>query len=89
MKYNTVNEIPNSEIGNFVILGGMGIMDGLKSTPCKHSAHKIVNITDEGMTVRSYRRRVNQILPRHNFGQEAMTYTPAEVKQFPEYSFEV
>lgn len=88
MKYDKVSDIPASEIGNYVILGGMGILDGLSLIPCQHSAYKIVNITEDGMTVVSYGKRKNKFLPRHNFCQEAMTYTLEMVKTMPKYNIE-
>jgi hypothetical protein len=86
MKYNNVSEIPPCEEGNYIILGGKGILDGLKCCPTKFEACLIIRIAEDEMTVRQYRRRNYSILPSWNFDQAAITYSPKEYKKFPAYS---
>jgi hypothetical protein len=86
MKYNNVSEIPPSEEGNYIILGGKGILDGLKCRPTKFEACLIIKIAEDKMTVKQYRKRITSILPYWNFDQEAITYSPKEYKKFPTYS---
>jgi UDP-3-O-acyl-N-acetylglucosamine deacetylase len=81
---NSIEEI-SKNVGNHIVFGGMGILDGLKF-PCKFSAHKIIGLDEKGnLIVKQYRAKYNSILPVHNFNQGFMIIDKKEFKNLPEY----
>ena len=87
--------------GNYIQLGGEGILDGLKSPPSKSSLLFILHLrfrnkVIEGATtledvfggvyLHQYRCRLKRILPSCNFNQSCRIFTPKEFKTFPIFS---
>ncbi len=51
-------------IGKRILLGGHGIMDGMKQEPTKQNTLKIIGLNDHGdVILRPYRSRREWILP--------------------------
>ncbi len=84
-----LNDIHNEQciisenIGSYIILGGHGIMDGLKCV-CKHDAYKIIGFKDNlDLMIKRYKKRINHLLPRHRQHQEAIILTKKEYNALP------
>ena len=70
--------------GNYIQLGGLGIMDGLKIMPNKRNLWRIEGIAGNGdLLLRGYRKRYASILPRDNQGQEYKIITRQDYKNLP------
>lgn len=79
---NTIEQ----NIGNYIQLGGFGIIDGLVGYPRKSALYRIIGLNAAGdMLLRGYRQRRNSRLPSYNFLQEAIIMSPKEYKKFPIY----
>jgi len=86
--YDSVqSEIINQHIGDYIILGGMGLIDGLKGSHTKYNASRIVKLDNDGMHVRQYNRRNNCYLPHYNFNQSCLILSAREYKKLPSPSW--
>ena len=66
-----MNEILKNHIGDYLKLGGHGIMDGMKSPATKTSVHKIIAVAENGdIILRNYRAKKNCVLPVYSQNQE-------------------
>ena len=82
--YDSVqSEIINQHIGDYIKLGGMGIMDGLKYSKDRNHLYKIISVDDEGMHVKRYRARRGNVLPTYNFNQACQIISQEEYKNVP------
>lgn len=82
---NSIDEI-TANIGNYIVLGGMGIMNGLNHV-CKYSAHKILGLdSSHNLQLKQYRARVTSILPAYNFNQEFKIISKKEFANLPDYA---
>jgi len=70
--------------GDYILLGGMGLMNGL-AYACKYDAHKIIGVDDDGLVLQRYGRRKRSILPWHNMEQQYRIISKAEYKGLPTY----
>ena len=86
--YDTVKpEIIKQHIGDYIILNGKGLIDGLTGDFTKYDADRIVKLDDEGMHVRQYNRRNNCYLPYWNFDQACAILSTREYKKLPSPSW--
>lgn len=70
-------------IGNYIQLGGHGIVDGLKTQPTKYNSYKIMGMDGSNMKLKQYRAKYYCILPSFNFNQSYRILTPMEFKELP------
>lgn len=83
--------------GNYIQLGGKGIIDGLRISPRKFNVLRIGDLrlgqwvklpTDlyNGVYLMKYRCRIYRTLPEINFDQCCRIYTLKEYRKLPQYS---
>jgi len=73
--------------GQYIRLGGLGIMDGLKLQKSKRQFHQIMDY-DAGtrsLIIRRYRARRHSYVPYHNQYQFYEIINKKEFLQLPEY----
>ena len=82
--YNNVDEyIKEAKQNDIIVLGGKGLMDGIKSLESKHDTHKVVIATEEKFIVRAYKGRTNLILGANGYDQEIAVLSSEEFKKLP------
>jgi len=79
------SDITEKNLGNYVQLGGFGILDGLKFDPTKTNTMKILGVDPEGVLLKAYRAKYPGRLPAHKLSQPIRLYTYKEWKNFPVY----
>jgi len=84
-KVNSIDEVTDQDIGKYIRFEGLGILNGLKGEPVKTEIFKIVELREDGLVIRQYRRRKNSLLPVHNFKQGAEIYSKAEFDKMKVY----
>ena len=79
-------------IGNYIRLGGNGIMDGLKQPKNKYAFLKIMGLRradvtaeDQAVWIKRYRMKKSWYLPRYHWNQDYEIITPKEYKQLSAY----
>ncbi len=96
-EYNTITyDILESHKGEYIQLGGRGILNGLKFSPSKFEVWKICDLSIEnkntenafstGVYLRKYRCRKSMLLPSYHFDQQCRVYTSKEYGEMPVYS---
>ena len=83
MKYHAIPQNIDNMKGQYIRLGGHGIMDGLLCLPYKRQFYKIVKLDKGGLILRPYKGRSLKVLPFRNWGQ-ACEIIP-HLKGLPEY----
>jgi hypothetical protein len=79
--YCTVSDyIPEAKKGDFIVLGGMGIMDGIKNIRSKHDVYKVVQV-DSDICFKQYRGK-NQFRTNQKLQQIALL-SKAEFNKLP------
>ena len=82
-KFNNVSEVTTKEVGQFIRLGGRGILDGLHGPACKRELYKIVAIQEDGMVLHPFGARKNKFLSCWKFDQACNVYSYTEFKATP------
>ena len=79
-------------VGNYIRLGGNGIMDGLKQPKRKFTYLKIMGLRRADVTadnqaiwIKRYRKKRAWYLPRYYWDQDFEIITPKEYKELPAY----
>jgi len=72
-------------VGNYLLLGGKGIMDGLAFDPCKFACYKILDADNTKITVKGYGSHHASILPSCNYDQEFKIISKKEFAKLPVY----
>ena len=87
-EYNIITfDILKSHKGEYIQLGGRGILNGLNFSPSKFEVWKICDqCIPTGIYMKKYRCRKYQILPSDNFDQQCKIYTLEEYRKMPVYS---
>ena len=82
--YNNVEEyIKEAKQNDIIVLGGRGLMNGIKSFNSKHDTHKVVIATEYKFVVRAYRGRTNLVLGANGYDQEVAVLSSGEFKKLP------
>jgi hypothetical protein len=74
---------------DYIQLGGHGILNGLKSKPCKNKLYKIEDVEVSGndnfetLYLRQYRCTNRRILPAYSWNQACRIFTKKEYKHLP------
>jgi len=72
--------------GDYIQLGGRGILDGIKLAPCKMGVYKIIGMDDDGgLIVKAYRARGCLVIPQYNQDQQYQIITSKDWRKLPEY----
>jgi len=80
--YNTIDDYlkefkPNDKI----LLGGKGIMDGIKTSDRKEDTYKVhTNTTPQKIVIRAYRGKTNLIVGANSYDQQVAILTNEEYK---------
>lgn len=79
--YSTILDyIPEAKKGDYIVLGGMGVMDGIRNISSKHDVYKVVQV-DSDICFKQYRGkkrfRTNQKL------QQIALLSKAEFNKLP------
>lgn len=82
--YNTVdNYLQEAKPDDIIVLGGTGIMDGMK-TESKHDTYKVhKNTTKDRLVIRGYRGRKNLVLGANAYDQKVGVLSKKEFEQLP------
>ena len=88
IEYPVINiAILKKHKGEYIQLGGMGILDGFKDAPDKISLYRIEEITTEDnftkCMMHGYRKRRKEYLPETSFRQGCRIFTEKEWKDMP------
>jgi len=80
--YNTITDyLTEAKPNDIIVLGGTGIMDGMKAES-KHDTYKVhTNTTGVKLVVRRYRERTNLTTNEHN--QKVGVLSKKEFQQLP------
>ena len=79
--YCTVSDyIPEAKKGDFIVLGGMGIMDGIKNINSKHDVYKVVHV-DSDICFKQFRGK-KQLMTSQKLQQIALL-DKAEFNKLP------
>lgn len=80
--YDTVNEyLQEFKVGDRIVLGGRGIIDGLAILYSKHDTYKVVSgTTTKEILLRKYRGRTNLTLGANYYNQKIAVLSPEEYK---------
>lgn len=70
--FKTVNDyLETFKVGDLLIFGGRGIMNGISENNNKHDVYRVhENTTRENIVIRGYRGRTNLIMATHSYDQE-------------------
>lgn len=79
-----INDI-QTHIGDYIRLGGFGIIDGMGVYKSKADFYKIIRADDERVVMRRYRARNNIYLPQYRYNQRYEIITPKTFKSLPTY----
>lgn len=75
-----------ANIGNYIILNGKGLIDGLKQKPTKFGSLKIIGIDNDGaLTLKQHRRRTLSSLPEFNQNQDFAIITKKQFSTLGEF----
>ena len=74
-------QIIKQNIGNFIRLGGHGILDGLKQTPAKCQYYKLLEVCPTHINLKAFRKQIGYVLNHHNWNQEYEIISPKQYKQ--------
>lgn len=83
--YNTVDDyLQEAKPNDIIVLGGRGIMDGIKSLGSKHDTYKVhKNTTKDYLVIRGYRGRKNLVLGANAYDQKVRVLSKKEFEQLP------
>jgi hypothetical protein len=82
--FKNINDyLSQAKQNDIVVLGGKGIMDGIKALESKHDTFKVIKATEEKITVRKYRGKNNYAVHSYNYNQEVAVLSSAEFKKLP------
>lgn len=83
--YDSVDEYEKvAKVGDIIVLGGCGIIDGIESLESKHDTVKVSNIKDDGsISFKEYRGRKSYSLFKHSYNQRVLLLTKKEFSELP------
>lgn len=85
LKFKNLGELKKEHEGKYLQLGGKGLIDGMKCKPTKFSTYTILEVLDDRIRVRKYRKKNTGYIPHFHFDQEAIVWEYKEYKNFPVY----
>ncbi len=72
-----------AKVGDFVALGGMGIVDGLRNI-CKRSCYKVIAVTDDRTVfLRGHGKKSSCVVSHYFHSQECAVLSKSEYKALP------
>lgn len=85
--FNSLTEYEKqAKINDIIILGGKGIMDGIKTLQSKHDTFKVSGFkTDGSVVIKKYRGKTKLIIGANSYDQEVALLTNKEFKELPVY----
>ena len=85
--FNSLTEYEKqAKINDIFILGGKGIMDGIKTLQSKHDTFKVSGFkTDGSVVIKKYRGKTKLIVGANSYDQEVALLTNKEFKELPVY----
>ncbi len=85
--FNSLTEYEKqAKINDIIILGGKGIMDGIKTLQSKHDTFKVSGFkTDGSVVIKKYRGKTKLIVGANSYDQEVALLTNKEFKELPVY----
>lgn len=83
--FETVNDyLKEFKPNDIIVLGGNGLMDGIKSLKSKHDTHKVhKNTTKDNIVITEYRGRKRYVLGASGYSQQVALLTKEEFKDLP------
>lgn len=73
-----------AKIGDIIVLGGRGIINGIDTCSNKHRTHKVSKIAEDGqISIKAYRGRTNYKVGANYYDQTVALLTKKEFNQLP------
>lgn len=85
--FNSLTEYEKqAKVNDIIILGGKGLMDGIKTLQSKHDTFKVSGFkTDGSVVIKKYRGKTKFIIGANSYDQEVALLTNKEFKELPVY----
>lgn len=85
--FNSLTEYEKqAKVNDIIILGGKGLMDGIKTLQSKHDTFKVSGFkTDGSVVIKKYRGKTKLIIGANSYDQEVALLTNKEFKELPVY----
>ena len=80
-----LSQVGRRDVGGYIQLDGLGIVSGLRFSPCKQNTYQIICIDEDGIHVRGYRAKRTSVIPPFNFRQGARIWTIGEHRGMTEW----
>jgi hypothetical protein len=83
--FNSLTEYEKqARINDIIVLGGKGLMDGIKSLGSKHDTLKVSGFKIDGsVLIKKYRGRTNFVVGAGSYDQEVALLTKKEFNDLP------
>ena len=83
--YDSVDEYEKvAKVGDIIVLGGIGITDGIKGLSSKHDTYKVSRIKSDGsISIKGYRGRTHLSISACAYNQKVLLLTKKEFSELP------
>ena len=83
--YDSVDEYEKvAKVGDIIVLGGVGITDGIKGLSSKHDTYKVSRIKSDGsISIKGYRGRSHLAISACAYNQKVLLLTKKEFSELP------
>ena len=83
--YDSVDEYEKvAKVGDIIVLGGNGIIDGIECLSSKHDTYKVSRIKSDGsISIKGYRGRTHLSISACAYNQKVLLLTKKEFNKLP------